>query len=675
MSMGTKPGYVGEFVLPGHVQGKGNWTSHGDITVGYQDRFALREVLPGTGPRVTHIVSEDDTVTMHVVSGAGTAKPASVTLSSPGQGTKSSPVLNLKGAFHTFNLTRDALRDDFVISADSPVDGSNYGATPLGSVIKSGAPTGGAIQNGEFGLTPLVTNVAKNKAVSTNLANTAARLTSIVTDGNPAGSDYQSGSATGTMTVMLGTRHYISRVKLSWGTWKANDFAIQLKDGTSAPVTVYETTTAPEVPSRIDDLAIPAGYATEVILLCRGRKDAGYHINEIEAHGYDAIVSVNGPNRIHTEFFSISSSTGSDSAVNGFTRFRGHTQMKSNAHINRLTVGRNAAGQWGEGHQDLSVVSSDAVARLEIKSGGTNDANIRVTAAANKKATLSLGDGYWWNNTIRTTATSSTFTPQNYTGFHTFNFIFDGSYAAPADPTWESAWQLHSAGHECTEAVVGSNIMATFEQCKAHCAGNAFMDYKARDSSTDGTHYCICSDACTLSAPYPAYDVYRCTLASCPAPTPGGYLQLNSDATKTTGLGVGAASMGVEPRATDLWTIQRATGNTRMRGHLLVGQSSTFLTDAFNGDTAMSGNLTVGGNAGGHASTGPKTASIKSLNSTASVVVQSGMSKTTGTADATLLLQTPAGANGVVVLQKGQDVFRYEIVILIEIVIIRIKLC
>ena len=86
------------------------------------------------------------------------------------------------------------------------------------------------------------------------------------------------------------------------------------------------------------------------------------------------------------------------------------------------------------------------------------------------------------------------------------------SWGACANPgvavAVKTGWQLHSTGHECTEVKGGNKRGATLEQCKTHCSGKAFMDYKARDGATDGKHYCICSDVCTLVT-YPAYDVYK----------------------------------------------------------------------------------------------------------------------------------------------------------------------
>ena len=102
-----------------------------------------------------------------------------------------------------------------------------------------------------------------------------------------------------------------------------------------------------------------------------------------------------------------------------------------------------------------------------------------------------------------------------------------------------STWKLHSTGHECREFATASetasgveNIITTFDQCKTHCSANVFMDYKVRDGRTDDTHYCICSDTCTLDAD-PKYDVY-CNGANCLAPalTPASWRELSTcDAT------------------------------------------------------------------------------------------------------------------------------------------------
>jgi hypothetical protein len=66
---------------------------------------------------------------------------------------------------------------------------------------------------------------------------------------------------------------------------------------------------------------------------------------------------------------------------------------------------------------------------------------------------------------------------------------------------------LYKAGYECL-AYKGSAIYGTLAQCKAHCKKSQFLDYKARDGRTDGTHYCICSDDCSQTAVYPEYDIY-----------------------------------------------------------------------------------------------------------------------------------------------------------------------
>ena len=75
------------------------------------------------------------------------------------------------------------------------------------------------------------------------------------------------------------------------------------------------------------------------------------------------------------------------------------------------------------------------------------------------------------------------------------------------------SWFRHAAAHECVAADT-SGETKTFQECKVKCDGYTYMDWKHEDSasasgwgSTDGSHYCICSNSCALSA-NADYDVY-----------------------------------------------------------------------------------------------------------------------------------------------------------------------
>lgn len=143
---------------------------------------------------------------------------------------------------------------------------------------------------------PPLENVALNKPVTTTLSNSFGRDVNEVVDGNIyeyyARDVYSSYSPSGSFTVDLEERFYITQVNVYWsGSWGADtySFAIVLKDGSSS-TTVYETTSAQNQLSRRDLLDLgflgTATTATSLVLECRGRRGSGYALLELQAMGY-----------------------------------------------------------------------------------------------------------------------------------------------------------------------------------------------------------------------------------------------------------------------------------------------------------------------------------------------------------------------------------------------------
>jgi len=122
-----------------------------------------------------------------------------------------------------------------------------------------------------------------------------------------------------------------------------------------------------------------------------------------------------------------------------------------------------------------------------------------------------------------------------------------------------------------------------------------------------------------------------------PAPPPQTYLRIQS---------VGSHQRPTPPGIktnTDLWVMKPGTGDTYMRGHLILG-AGKFMSDVNNGDTALRGNFTVGG----EGSSGPKVFNLSSIDATAFLRVQSG-----GMHDAVVNLESSSLADPMVRLEEG----------------------
>ena len=139
-------------------------------------------------------------------------------------------------------------------------------------------------------------NAALNKPITTTLANSFSRDISVVNDGTTnetVDSDaYSSTSTSGVVSIDFQARYFITRVRIFWSGWwgaNTNGFAVQLRDGSANAVTVYQTTTAPQIHARVDDLDLSglstATDATEITLMCNQRAGNGYAILELEAYG------------------------------------------------------------------------------------------------------------------------------------------------------------------------------------------------------------------------------------------------------------------------------------------------------------------------------------------------------------------------------------------------------